>query len=118
MWSRWAARLRDVREARLLAWAGTRRPSALVALGLAGVGAEDPARRGGSAGGGPRPVPAARLAVKPAAGVAGGEGPPFLGPPGRRLPRLRRGGVVNLPRRGVAQGRKKDHQQLVKNRLL
>src|SRR2546429_1030963 len=38
MWSRWAARLRDVREARLLAWAGTRRRSALVALGLAGVG--------------------------------------------------------------------------------
>src|SRR2546430_17123512 len=38
MWSRWAARLRDVREARLLAWAGTRRRSALVALGLAGLG--------------------------------------------------------------------------------
>src|SRR2546429_8759035 len=38
MWSRWAARLRDVREARLLAWAGTRRRSTLVALGLAGVG--------------------------------------------------------------------------------
>ena len=38
MWSRWAARLREVREARLLAWAGTRRRSALVALGLAGLG--------------------------------------------------------------------------------
>jgi len=38
MWSRWAARLRDVREARLLAWAGTRRRRTLVALGLAGVG--------------------------------------------------------------------------------
>src|SRR2546425_304626 len=38
MWSRWAARLRDVRGARLLAWAGTRRRSTRVALGLAGVG--------------------------------------------------------------------------------
>src|SRR2546430_12992457 len=38
MWSRWAARFRDVRGARLLAWAGTRRRSTLVALGLAGVG--------------------------------------------------------------------------------
>src|SRR3989442_2640142 len=38
MWSRWAARLRDVRGARLLAWAGTRRRSTLGALGLAGVG--------------------------------------------------------------------------------
>src|SRR2546426_10013868 len=38
MWSRWAARRRDVRGARLLAWVGTRRRSTLVALGLAGVG--------------------------------------------------------------------------------
>src|SRR5256886_16513475 len=38
MWSRWAARFRDVRGARLLAWAGTRRRSTLVALGLDGVG--------------------------------------------------------------------------------
>ena len=37
-WSRWAARLRDVQRARLVAWAGTRRRSTLVALGLAGVG--------------------------------------------------------------------------------
>ncbi|PYO50474.1 MAG: hypothetical protein DMD84_15520, partial [Candidatus Rokuibacteriota bacterium] len=34
-WSRWSARLR---EARLVAWARTRRPRTLVALGVAAVG--------------------------------------------------------------------------------
>src|SRR6266436_834330 len=37
MWSRWSARLREAREARLVAWARTRRRRTLVALGAAAV---------------------------------------------------------------------------------
>src|SRR5256886_14751060 len=38
MWSRWSARIREAREARLVAWARTRRRRTLVALGVAAIG--------------------------------------------------------------------------------
>src|SRR5439155_1576734 len=118
MWSRWAARLRDVREARLLAWAGTRRRSALVAIGAAALEAEILARAGGRPGEDHRPVRLRDVPFSLLQAVLAAEDHRFFDHPGVDLRGLVRAAWVNFRAGRVAQGGSTITQQLVKNRLL